>query len=234
LAASPEVSGLVFYPLELLRSEDTKMFLHTDTHMTDQGNIIATSKLVEILTGDDQSSHRDRLLANLLVEAEFSGDLGSRFTPAVGHIEKNMRIFWPYRVFTNGLTGGNNGTVDIMFSPEAVYRKRVLLCGDSFLRSSIRFLSYFFSEILFLRTPYFYDDIFHAMQPDLVVTSNVERYLYSCLADTDRVSFHMIPYMSSLNYAPGREFAAAYSAITAYPRSPYWKFVDTVLPSLKG
>jgi len=231
LLASPEVADFVYYPLQELRQDTGDVFFHTDTHLCDRGNILVASNLATLLTGEDQTVSLASLLSCLSHAAEYSGDLGARFNPPISHLEQFIRIAWPLAVYSNGLTGGNNGTADIIFSPQARYRKRVLLVGDSFLRGSMRFLSYFFTELLFLRSPYFHEEVFLAMKPDVVVTANVERYLYACLADEKRGAFCMIPHVNELAYAPSKEFAEAFSAVLSYPRTPYQTFVDKIFSS---
>ena len=60
-------------------------------------------------------------------------------------------------------------------------------------------LSYYFTEILFLRTPFFHPEIFEQVTPDILITQNVERYLASCQPDEVRPSFFMYPYLTGLH-----------------------------------
>jgi hypothetical protein len=222
----PGILQWVFYPRQVLRDAVGPVFLQTDTHLTDRGNIVAAGAVVERLLGESQAEHVNRLLTSSeWKESERAGDLGGRFDPPLSERHNVLRKWWPIKWFHNNLTGGNDGMADVLFSPEAVYRNRVLVFGDSFSRDLSGYLSYFFKEVVFLRTRYFHDDIFQQIQPDFVITSNVERYLSHCESDDSRPSFFMYPHLSELNYAPDKAFAEAFSAVLSYGRTPYLDFI---------
>src|SRR5262249_32802344 len=133
----------------------------------------------------------------------------------------------------NNVSGGNNGIIDIIFRNEPYYQKRLLVFGDSFGRGLAAVLSHFFSETIFLRTPFFHREIFEQIGPDYVITQNVERYLSFCQADDMRPSFFMYPYLGKGVYAPTREFCEAFSAVLSYPRRPYLEFADSMKRALR-
>ena len=234
LAASPDVAEHVFYPLALLRAEQAPVFLKTDTHMTDRGTILAVARLVEILTGEPQSARQDMLLARLTEQRQHTGDLGMKLDPPPSHIEQFALPYWPIKWFHNNLLGGNNGIVDLYFSSDATYSNRLLWFGDSFGREAARFLSFFFREVVFLRTPFFHPEIFDQIHPDILITQNVERYLDSCVPDSNRPPFFMYPYLAGLCYQPPPNFIEAFAAVLSFPRQPYQTFIQTVLqPSVE-
>jgi SAM-dependent methyltransferase len=161
----------------------------------------------------------------LTVQRQHCGDLGSKLDPPVDSLETFALTNWKKFYFRNDIPGGNNGGVDIYFSPQALFAKRLLWFGDSFGRETVRFLSYFFSEILFLRTPFYHNDIVEQMCPDLIISSNVERYLASVVPDENRPLFFMYPFLTGRRYEPSSDFAEAFSAILSYPRPNYKTFV---------
>ena len=176
----------LLYPLETLRREPERSYMKCDTHLSDFGSIAVVTEIVEALTGDDHETTRKLLNAKLSVSRDHSGDLGSKLNPQRSHGEMFIPTFWPTRWFHNHMAGGNNGLTDLRFSSQPVYDKRLLFFGDSFGREACKLLSYFFKEVVFARTPYFHDEIFRAMQPDYVISENVERYLDSCSLDQNR------------------------------------------------
>ena len=117
---------------------------------------------------------------------------------------------------------------DLRFSFQPLYAKRLLFFGDSFGREACKLLSFFFKEVVFARTPFFHDEIFHAMQPDYVVCENVERYLDSCSLDEQRPWYTLIPMLDARGYAPPKTFARAFSAVLSYPHAPYTDFLATL------
>ena len=219
LRRSPETAPHVFYPLEMLRQTGRASFLRTDTHLSDHGTIVAVCGLVERITGVEQSLTRDRMLGSLHIRREHVGDLGAKLEPNDSSIETYAETPWPTRWLHNNLTGGNNGIVDLYFSPEAQHPGRLLWFGDSFGREAARFLSFFFREVILLRTPFFHPDVFDSIRPSLLVTENVERYLARCLPDSARPSFFMFPHLAGLRYEPSREFARAFSDVLSADRA---------------
>ena len=225
----PHVQPWVCYPREALRDGPRGAFMKTDTHLSDVGNIVAAGAVVERLIGRSQADHVSSLLNSTdWHEKEYAGDLGSRFEPQLSETRRQLKKWWPHKWFHNELKGGNNGIVDLLFSPTSVYDKRILVYGDSFARDLSGMLSYFFREVVFLRTPYFHDDLFYQIQPDMVITSNVERYLSNCTSDDVRPSFFLYPHINGLDYAPGKPFSEAFSALLSYGRPPYSDFLKKI------
>jgi hypothetical protein len=187
--------------------------------------VLTAGVLVQRLTGLDCSSHIASLLTKINQESRVSGDLGSKLTPAVSSLELSMRYTWAAEHLSNNYLG-NNGIADIWTSQIALFNKRIIVFGDSFLRAMGPILSFFFKEILFLRTPYFHTEMVEQMQPDYILTGNVERYLTNVLSDQDRPPFFLFPYLQEpkSDYQPPADFVAALSAILSYPRRRYSTF----------
>ncbi len=220
-----QLSEDVFYPRLFLQNAGPNMYMKTDTHVSDVGNITSSAAIVERLTGEPQTESVARLMAMEWTSEHGVGDLGGRFEPPLGETRRRIHRSWIQKWLHNDLHGGNNGIVDIIFNRDAVYKKRALVFGDSFARDFSSILSFFFKEILFLRTPYFHPDIYHQVRPDYVITENVERYLNHCFPDSNRPSFFAFPYLENNEYAPSKEFAAAFSAILCYGRAPYRDYI---------
>ena len=210
------------------------MYLKTDTHMTDFAMIKVISYLVQDITGEEQDKHTANLLGRLLEERRVIGDLGSKLISKPSAIVSYLIPDWEMREFHNNLSGGNNGITDLYFSRNAIYKKRVLWFGDSFGRAGARILSYFFSEVMFLRTGFFYPDIYDQIKPDILITENVERYLDVSVSDDDRPSYFMLPYLSKAGYQPSYEFAESFSAELSFPRRPYAHFVASLFKAERG
>jgi hypothetical protein len=221
----PSIAKYVLYPQRLLQHTAEPAFMRTDTHNTEYGNILTAAAIVGRLMRQDQSKNIRKLLAAEWLESERVGDLGGRFEPQIGERRKTIRKEWRHHWVHNGLTGGNNGIVDIFFCPESVYPERVLIFGDSFGRDLASILFFFFREVVFLRTPYFHRDIFDQVKPDILITQNVERYLDFCNSDEARPSFFMYPHLSQVGYAPEKSFAEAFSAVLNYGRPPHQEFL---------
>jgi hypothetical protein len=69
-----------------------------------------------------------------------------------------------------------------------VFHVAILLCRLIGRRNLHKFIYrvYLYSDVLFFRTPYFHSEIADKIQPDILITGNVERYLNSVPSDIER------------------------------------------------
>ncbi|WP_445359472.1 hypothetical protein [Microbulbifer sp. ANSA005] len=72
---------------------------------------------------------------------------------------------------------GNTGGIFLTINQTAPIKKRILLFGDSYFQSCLKWLSHIFEEIIYLRSPYILPDVASSLSPDLILTGNAERYL---------------------------------------------------------
>ena len=175
----------VLYPAGRLRelSREQDVFLLLDTHMTDLGSVLATALVVDSLSPGLGATHLDRLAACVRRPAKYSGDLGSKVEPPLTATQYLLVPDWPLKKFSNNFVAGNDGIMDVFVSPESVTHQRLLIFGDSFGRACLPALSFFFREVLFIRTRYFHREVVAQAKPDVVLTQNVERYLINTPPD---------------------------------------------------
>ncbi|MEZ5722567.1 MAG: hypothetical protein R3D59_13725 [Paracoccaceae bacterium] len=82
------------------------------------------------------------------------------------------------RQFTNvQMLPGNRGIVQYTLNERAPVQKRVLLFGDSYFAGTVPIIAPLFQEVLYLRSPYVMEDVARVLEPDIILTSNTERYL---------------------------------------------------------
>ncbi len=225
LSQSSEISDLCFYPLDLLREAGSASFWRTDTHVSDLGNVVLASALAQILLQRDCTADCAFLKTHVRKEKPYCGDLGSKLQPPVTLPELYLDHAWWGAQFSNRLSR-NEGIVDIVVTPKAKTQRRLLVFGDSFGRGLARVLSYYFRETVFLRTRFFYPDMVDAIQPDVIVSQNVERYMAQIAADAERPCFHMYPYLGAepVSFRPDAGFGEAFSAMLSVGRPPYAAF----------
>ena len=230
LQSSPSIRDSVLYPRDTLRQAPGEVFQRTDTHLTDFGTATVAGCVLDRIFGRPHKTEIDEIYSRINMIKEGIGDLGSRFSPQLRETKQTFhntkRLMW----FHNNMTGGNNGLVDLIFNPEPLYDKRLLIFGDSFGRELARFLILFFKEVTFLRTPFFHKEMFDQVQPDVVITENVERYLSSCNDDSNRPPFMLYPFSRDIHFEPSKEFCEAFSAILSYPRKPYNDYILSLNP----
>ncbi len=172
----PQVSGHILNLTSMLREQTRPVFKRTDTHLNDYGIALACADILEAVTGQ----HQD-LLKSLLncpkKELAVPGDLASKLQGQPPENEVYFQPDWPIRFFSNSISFGNDGLIDIYISPKSIGTTRLLWFGEFFGRGCVKFLSLFFREIVFLRTRFLHDEMVFQLRPDVVVTQNAERYL---------------------------------------------------------
>lgn len=165
----------VCYPEEVLDPEVD--FYKTDTHNSDTGKL----KLVNFLLAElNQRPLSDEALFE---KRQFKGDLAQMLgletsleDKFIGFKNRNLESF----LFGTGTAlSGNMGRIIFNYNKGAKYRFRILLFGDSFIQGLIPILNYYYEEIIYFRSPYVIQDIAKNLTPDIIITSNAERYLTS-------------------------------------------------------
>jgi len=224
LERAGNVSRYLLYPTDFLRRSNHQTYQKTDTHMTDAGSIVVTKAILEAI-GDDWISYGDDLELGLTGNQNWTGDLGSKLTPQVSEnritFVSDKHDIW----YHNNIVGGNNGIVDIRFNKAHDSGRRLLIFGDSFGRDLARFLSFFYFQTVFFRTPFYHPEIASQIRPTAIITQNVERYLPSVVSDNNRPSFFMYPFINNLDYKPSKDFALALSSVLSFGRPPYDKYI---------
>jgi len=221
---NPDFADSLLYPLDLLQGAKHVALSRVDTHLTAHGSVLVARHLAERFSGVSQEATFQNVIQQIDRETTITGDLGSKLTPPVRETQVGMRE--PPGIFLNNrLEGGNNGGVDLRFNPQAPYRKRVAIFGDSFGRDIARALQFWYGQVYFFRTGYFHAEMAELCKPDILITENVERYLDHCLDDTHRPNFLLFPYINEKPFDPPPAFAAALSAILSYPRKPYAEYI---------
>lgn len=182
----------VLYPLDELRvfndleSLDKEVFRVKDTHMTDFGYSCIAKVILKKLGMDFH------LLDSFFeVEEKFcSSDL----QVMMGDRTKTTELIYsPYNNNTcnhiyydnRGLLSGNTGNIVLSVNKRSLTDKSLLVFGDSFFKDSLKMFIPFFKNILFIRSSFFLKDIVELFNPDIVITSNAERYLSDVLLDGD-------------------------------------------------
>ena len=217
LERAGEFNKHILYLQDALVSLVDRPFLLTDTHLTVHGSAISAISIVERLIGENQKSHYDELIKYITPVFNFCGDLGSKVSPQQTETQMVSASPWINALHHNWYQGGgSNGQVLLCFNSSSMFDKRLLLFGDSFGQQVSYFLSYFFKEVVFLRTPHFHQDIFERNLPDYVITSNVERYFSHVNADVDCPSFFSYPSLNTAEYTPLASFREALSKVLSY------------------
>src|SRR5262249_38488452 len=123
-------SPCVLYPLTMLRSNASRAFLKTDTHMTEEGNLLIAKEILGRLVGGKHEDAIYDLLSSITEESDWIGDLGGRFDPPIKEVRKVLKRKSGIKWYHNNVSGGNNGIIDIIFRNEPYYQKRLLVFGD--------------------------------------------------------------------------------------------------------
>jgi len=210
---SDEAASAIVYPLKDLRSHPKSMFYRDDTHMNPLGNTISLFCILGSLFPGKDFSFLEEDFEKILIDKKSLGDLSSK----LGKPERVVKAHNNppgVKVYRNFVKGGNNGIVDIFMNPNALYESRVLIYGDSFFRGLLPILSICFSDILFLRTPFFHREMFYLYRPNFTLTGNVERYLSTVNSDSTANPFFMYQCgKEDINSEQGAEFISKYKSV---------------------
>tara|TARA_R110002020_G_scaffold216321_2_gene423779 strand:- start:2419 stop:3291 length:873 start_codon:yes stop_codon:yes gene_type:complete len=190
-----------FIEFNLEEAEDC--YLRGDTHLSAKGNEIALSKM--IIEENYIEKFKIDKVDFIKAQKGFVGDLSSKLTEKITEVKLNY-VNPNVEKHTNGLVSGNNGIIDIYVNETAIWDKKLLIFGDSFFRNMLNELSYFYSEIIFCRTPFFHYEVVERCSPDVVFTGNAERYLSFVNEDKYRNDFFLIPLINRIKDNPSRGF----------------------------
>lgn len=207
------VQRAVLFPLESLRTLGEAAFLATDTHMSAAGMIACSVEIARRL-GRSVSSHDLAVLGAALGDPqEHTGDLGAKLTPRRSVQTRPFQPTWELTWQSNQLPLGNDGIMDLISSKAPTAHGRALLFGDSFMRGCTKILSYFFREILFLRTRFLHREMLPLYAPDVVATANVERYLDDVAPDQTAPVFLLYPALKKVVPDPTPGFVDALATL---------------------
>ena len=115
---------------------------------------------------------------------------------------------------------GNTGDVVITHNPLSTTERRLVLFGDSFIKTMQHLFAQDFRTILYIRGPYFQPDIVELFNPDALITSETERYLAGVDSDENGSSLLLSSVISRPDYQPSDAFTEALTAQLACRSHP--------------
>lgn len=208
----PQVQSRVIY-LEGKLFNKEALYYRTDTHFNVYGEL---DNIQQIMTGHEDAfdAYKDKVLERLYEIPGFVGDLGKKCTPVMSEESVNFTtVEEASKRYSNGLSKGNDGIIDIYINQNALYKKTVLIFGDSFFRSLLRHLSYFYQKVVFCRSQFFYPDIVLACSPDIVWSGNAERYCSTVQRDSQRKNFFVLPLLKEAGLDPTPGFGKVFREV---------------------
>jgi len=186
------------------------VFFKTDTHFSLNGNIEATKSILNIVNKEyiDFQSYTDYIKDGTNVKNEFIGDLGRKFDPPISEKTKIFTLDKQKVVIANnGLKNGNDGIIVLCENESAVSDQTLLIFGDSFFRSLLPHLSFFYKRIFFCRTRFFHHEIVKLIKPETIFTGMAERYMSKIDLDEEKFDFFAYPYIKNKPINPSKEFS---------------------------
>ena len=165
-----------------------------DTHVNHRGLLRIISGLIGELIGIKLPK------GNFIIEKSV-GDLGKMYginsTPkekfsGFVNVNKNLDFIFTLQ---NALKG-NTGHLDVNINTKALLDKRILVFGDSFFRASLPILNNIFEEVIYIRCPFIMQDLANALEPDIILSGNAERYLVN-VPDSLETPPYFLNYFSS-------------------------------------
>ena len=130
---------------------------------------------------------------------------------------------------------GNTGDIVITHNPLSSTQRRLVLFGDSFIKTMLHLFAHDFRTILYVRGPYFQPDMIELFDPDVLITSETERYLAGVDHDNNGPSLLFESFRERSDYKPSQDFQSALSAQLSYRSHPritqHWEAEQTCLHS---
>lgn len=156
------------YPLKLLKKDASEdMYYKTDTHWNRIGAITVLNKLLEPLTG--------RSIEFAITHRDHTGDLGLKMTPPVSLPSADVE-YTPTSLTVYDNLCNNNGRIVITHNEDKTLPVGVAF-GDSMFGNMVAELGEYFSRFYFFHASVFDPLIIENIQPDIVISENVERFV---------------------------------------------------------
>jgi hypothetical protein len=183
------------------------VFHKNDTHLNDLGSFFVAQRVLKFL--DAQYELKDLFFEEpVFKRGDLVAMLGSKVTEPV----TNLSPFLSPLVFENlAFLPGNTNHVRIIHNPYAFSERRLLIFGDSFIFLTAKFLAPAFRDVTYIRSATFQKDMIQLYAPDVVISSNVERYLSKVESDNQSTPMLFSTYGKS-DYKPSDIFSGAYKA----------------------
>lgn len=218
---------------DVLNGQTIPVYLKKDTHLNFNGLKISVKYTFEKLL-KKYKNYDDIFDACKNISQETAGDLGSKIIPIESEKRATIKTVWNLKRFNNRSGKGNDGLIHIVFNVNKLNRfefNRCVIFGDSFSYLNLPLLSYEFSEILFMRTRYFHEEIVSMFKPDVVISQNVERYFSYVDSDNNAPRFNLLYGLKGTQYVEDSSFYEAYNAILNYGKKPYWDLISKITNS---
>lgn len=207
----------IIYPLDLLLKEKatSPIYQRWDTHLTDWGSYCVTREILQIFgysyDWKKYFAEEERTnIGELGIMLKFSHGISeSVLTPKFHSLKFDNRPSLP----------GNRGNIAIHHNPKSQTNLKLVIFGDSFIKFCCSFFAPIFRSILYIRSPLFQKDIVDLFDPDMILSSNTERYLAAVQSDSDSKSVFLENY-GAQNYNPGAPFVRALQAYLSAQHYP--------------
>ena len=173
LMTKQHYQGSVIYPIEQLASQEH--FYRQDTHLNDFGKLAIMEMILRKL-GYTLPKFSPRYGTRNLV-GDLGGKLSLEAVPETTISELRPGEVAKKSFSTATFLSGNAGQISYHINFNSIFKQRLVLFGDSFIQAFLGLFSSLFHEVVYMRCPHVRGDITDLLAPDLVLTSNAERYL---------------------------------------------------------
>ena len=208
----------VLYPLAALIHEQIVQdcYWKNDTHINAAGQLCIYREIAKFIKGMSRDFPLFRIQEQLR-----QGDLGLM----LGKQDPMPGLCFPWLGETLQFSNtkelpGNTGDVVITHNPLSKSERRLVLFGDSFIKTILHLFAQDFRTVLYIRGPYFQPDIINLFEPDVLITSETERYLAGVDSDNNGPSLLLSSIQSSTQYQPTDDFKRAFSAQLSHRTYP--------------
>ena len=222
------------YPLASLIREQSQRdcYWANDTHINAAGQLCVYQEIGKHIPDISTTFPMLRIVEELR-----QGDLGLM----LGNAEPLPSLCFPWtgELLTYSNTSAlPSNTGDIVITQNLLSRtqRRLVLFGDSFIKTMLHLFAHDFRTILYIRGPYFQPDMIELFAPDVLITSETERYLAGVDHDKNGPSLLFESFRERSDYKPSQDFQSALSAQLSYRShqriTQHWEAEQSRLHSL--
>ena len=205
------------YPVDYLKPDNIReTYFRTDSHWNHIGAFEVSMLIMNALEVENLEPIKGARLEKARLK-HYIGDLGVKLSPRDG---EEVRYFDEIfaKIYLSNDFKKNNGLMRIVVNSSANNEDRLLVFGDSFLNYCISNLSDFFKYTLFIRTPYFHNEIAKLYSPTHIVSGNAERYLSNVRSDSEAENAFLMPFLRGLQFSAENNFYLALNSLTGSSR----------------
>ncbi len=173
-------TSYLIYPKEALikGKEKAQTYYRQDTHWNDWGAFIGYKEYMKVAEPSYKVKYNKISIEPLDRDRDLTGMIGinNYFEDDIPRVE-----FLPESKYEKETTRTRTNKITITKNKKAPIEKTLLLAGDSYREAIIDYFAKTYKKCVFMHKEDFKSKMIEEYRPDIVISENVERYIYNAL-----------------------------------------------------